>query len=110
MKKFEQQQMNEYVERSVDVFNDIGAAYHPNFYKRRLRACTAWVYETPDYIILRSYNTIVAYINKHTREFFDILRYVYGYTSTSAQHISKFRNDYQDCFDWSRSYTWHSCK
>ena len=60
----------------------------------RLRNCTAWVAETENYIWLRSYNTIVAFIVKSTDTLYDILRYVYGYTSTSAQHIAKFRHDY----------------
>ena len=61
---------------------------------KRLRSCTAWVYETEEYFFLQSYNTIVAFIDKSTDTFYDVLRYVYGYTSTSAQHISKFDKDY----------------
>lgn len=102
-----QEMMNSYVEKSLDVFQDVEADAHWNYDVTRLRYCSASVYETLDYIVLRSYNTIVAYINKHTREFFDILRYVYGYTATSAQHIAKFRNDYRNYFDWSKIYTWH---
>lgn len=60
----------------------------------RLRTCTAWVYETKDYYFLRSYNTIVAFIDKSTDICYDVLRLVYGYTPTSAQHISKFDQDY----------------
>lgn len=60
----------------------------------RLRSCTAWVYETPNYYLLRSYNTIIAFIVKSTDTCYDVLRLVYGYTSTSAKHIAKFRHDY----------------
>lgn len=60
----------------------------------RLRTCSAWVYETKDYYFLRSYNTIVAFIDKITDTCYDVLRLEYGYTSTSAQHIAKFRHDY----------------
>ena len=60
----------------------------------RLRTCTAWVYETKDYYFLRSYNTTVAFIDKATDICYDVLRLVYGYTSTSAHHISKFDKDY----------------
>ena len=60
----------------------------------RLRTCSAYVYETNGYYILKSYNTIVAFINKENDTLYDVLRYVYGYTSTSAQHISKFNEDY----------------
>lgn len=60
----------------------------------RLRNCQAWVYETNDYYILKSYETIVAFIVKDGDILVDILRYVYGYSATSAQHISKFSHDY----------------
>lgn len=63
-------------------------------YGKRLRSCTARVYETNDYYFLESYDTIVAFIDKSTDTLYDVLRYVYGYTSTSAQHISKFDHDY----------------
>lgn len=61
---------------------------------KQLRSCQAEVCETENYYILRSYNTIVAVIEKETDIFADVLRLVYGYTSTSAQHIAKFRHDY----------------
>ena len=61
---------------------------------KRLRSCTAQVLETPSFFILRSYNTVVAVIEKSTGTCYDILRAVYGYTATSAQHIAKFSNDY----------------
>ena len=60
----------------------------------RLRNCQAWVIETADYYILRSYNTLVAIIEKDTGTLYDILRTTYGYTATSAQHIRKFLKDY----------------
>ena len=60
----------------------------------KLRSCKAVVYETSDYYILKSYNTIIAAIIKKNNTLLDMLRYVYGYTSTSAQHIAKFRHDY----------------
>ena len=46
------------------------------------------------YYVLRSYNTIVAAIDVSNDTLYDFLRYVYGYTSTSAQHIAKFSCDY----------------
>ena len=60
----------------------------------RLRSCTAWVEETESYYRLRSYSTLIAVIAKDTDTLFDCLRTVYGYTATSAQHISKFDKDY----------------
>lgn len=60
----------------------------------RLRSCSATVYETPRYYVLRSYNTVVACIDKSTGICYDVLRHVFGYTSTSCQHINKFIVDY----------------
>lgn len=60
----------------------------------RLRRCQAYVYETDHYFWLRSYGTFIAFIEKTTDTCYDILRMVYGYTATSAQHIAKFRHDY----------------
>lgn len=60
----------------------------------RLRTCQAYVYETPSFYVLRSYNTVVALIEKKTDTCYDFLRAAYGYTNTSAQHISKFDKDY----------------
>lgn len=61
---------------------------------KRLRSCQAYVYETRRFYVLRSYNTVVAVIEKSSDICYDFLRLVYGYTSTSAQHISKFDKDY----------------
>lgn len=71
----------------------------------RLRTCQAYVYETENYYWLKSYGTFVAFICKTTDTCYDILRMVYGYTATSAQHIAKFRADYgQDKFGCHQSY------
>ena len=61
---------------------------------KRLRRCSAEVLETPTFFILRSYNTVVAVVDKRTGTTYDVLRMVYGYTATSAQHIAKFSADY----------------
>lgn len=64
---------------------------------KRLRTCSAQVYETEHFYILQSYRTFgVAIIRKSDNQCYDILRYLYGYTSTSAQHICKFMSDYGD--------------
>lgn len=60
----------------------------------QLRHCTATVYETSEYFILKSYNTVIAFIIKNKDILVDVLRLVYGYSATSAQHIAKFSNDY----------------
>ena len=56
----------------------------------RVDCCQAWYFETEHYIVLQSYNTIVAAISKDAYQGYDFLRKVYGYTATSAKHISKF--------------------
>lgn len=61
---------------------------------RRLRSCQAEVYTSEHFYILRSYNTIIACIDRRTDTLYDFLRKVYGYTATSAQHVSKFSKDY----------------
>ena len=61
---------------------------------KRLRSCNATVYENSKYYYLVSYRTMVAFIEKESNTLVDVLRMVYGYTATSAQHISKFNHDY----------------
>ena len=60
----------------------------------RLDYCQAKTYQTMGYSFLISYNTIVAFIDD-SGNLFDVLRLVYGYTATSAKHISKFRNKFR---------------
>lgn len=98
MKKSEQLAINEQVLTLVNDFNKTNN-YTGNF--KRLRSCSAEVAPVIDaetgellYYVLRSYNTIVAAIDVRTDTLYDFLRYVYGYTATSAQHISKFSQDY----------------
>ena len=98
MKKSEQLAINEQVLTLIDDFNKTNN-YTGNF--KRLRSCSAEVAPVIDaktgellYYVLRSYRTIVAAIDVRTDTLYDFLRYVYGYTSTSAQHIAKFDHDY----------------
>ena len=98
MKKSEQLAINEQVLTLVNNFNTTNN-YTGNF--KRLRSCSAEVAPVIDsetgellYYVLRSYRTIVAAIDVRTDTLYDFLRYVYGYTSTSAQHIAKFNQDY----------------
>lgn len=94
MKKVEQEQINEICKTEFGkCMHEITAQGGLSKFKR-LRSCSARVGETDSYYILQSYNTLVAIIDKNTDTLYDVLRYVYGYTSTSAQHIAKFRHDY----------------
>ena len=98
MKKSEQLAINEQVLTLVNDFNKTNN-YTGNF--KRLRSCSAEVAPVIDaktgellYYVLRSYRTIVAAIDVRTDTLYDFLRYVYGYSATSAQHIAKFGQDY----------------
>lgn len=92
MKKTEQEDIN----RIADKYFDEAMEEYANWHKDlgRLRTCSAGVYETDNFYLLRSYRTIIAVIDKRTDTLYDVLRIVYGYTATSAQHISKFESDY----------------
>ena len=69
----------------------------------RLNYCQAETYQTRGYSFLRSYNTIVAFIDD-SGNMFDVLRLVYGYTATSAKHIAKFRNKFRNVSE----HTWRA--
>lgn len=60
----------------------------------RLNTCQAWTYENGDFVVLISYNTEVACIDTRTGICYDYLRKVYGYTATSAEHITKFMRNF----------------
>lgn len=94
MRKQEQLRNNSLIE---EVWNQAILEFNNEYdrlYPVRLRTCKACVYETTNYYILQSYGTLVACIDKEKDTLVDVLRLVYGYTSTSAQHISKFNKDY----------------
>lgn len=92
MKKAEQMTINSKVSEMTELAKKTldSKSYWMN--SKPLRSCSATVYDFGDTQILRSYNTVVALIKNGVC--YDFLRKVYGYTATSAQHISKFCNDY----------------
>ncbi len=108
MKKREQLEINELVVKKYEeAIVEFRQWQTKNPYIARLRYCNAWVLETHNYYFLQSYNTIVAFIDKRDDVLYDVLRLVYGYTSTSAQHIAKFSSDYSRT--WTSEavrYTW----
>lgn len=91
MTRREQLIINDYCERELAI---VAAELSHILSVKRFRRCNAYVYETENYYILKSYSSFVAFLRKADCECFDILRNVYGYTATSAQHIAKFKNDY----------------
>ena len=102
MTKYEQKCTNLDVTMHYEAFKDtlrMATTSQQNY--KPLRSCSATVFDVVDdttgeilYHVLRSYNTIVAFIDPRTNTLYDVLRLVYGYTATSAQHISKFAQDY----------------
>ena len=62
----------------------------------KLRYCkaTVGITDSGEFTYLRSYDTIVCVIDNVTGEAVDVLRSEYGFTRTSATHISKFLHDY----------------
>lgn len=93
MSKKEQLEENKEVLAAVHLYNEEIKGTILN-HGTRLRTCKAYVYETPSFYVLRSYNTVVAIIEKSTDTCYDFLRLVYGYTAASAKHIRKFDKDY----------------
>lgn len=91
MKKSEQLKINDEV---MCAFYDLCKGWDFARKPVRLNQCQAYVKETSKYYALISYKTLVAFIDKKSKMCYDILRYDYGYTSTSAQHIAKFRKIY----------------
>lgn len=92
MKKSEQAAINAQALEGVRLIKDMGNVVHTE----NLYFCNAKMVTTDKHlIVLYSYATPVAVIDANNGNFYDVLRYTYGYTSTSAQHIAKFRNKYR---------------
>lgn len=64
----------------------------------RIDYCQAGYIVWGSYIFLVSYSTMIAYIDANG-VLVDILRFVYGYTATSAKHIAKFRNLFNHSYE-----------
>lgn len=74
-------------------------------YRERLNRCQAWYGlqggDSSDFalVVLVSYKTVVAIYDKRENTVYDFLRAVYGYTSTSCQHIRKFTDKMRYSFN-----------
>lgn len=93
-----QAKVNERILSAIDELCDYTSSIGSVCSCHRLRYCKAWVNRYDDYIVLISYNTVVAFIDRKNMILYDILRSAFGYTSTSAQHIAKFRSDFRNYF------------
>lgn len=102
MKK--QLKVNMAVEKAWAAFeSDVKKAENLDFAPPiRLRRCNAYVSRIGKWFVLTSYSTIVAIMDSDTHVLYDVLRYRYGYTATSAQHIAKFGHDYivEERYTW----------
>lgn len=70
--------------------------------KSRLNYCTAWIIKPDfsDFLILKSYSTIVA-----AYQFSTGILWVFGhYSTTTAQHVAKFRNWIRYKYNTARNY------
>ena len=81
-------------DEAMTLYNAACCEVPYRYAEHRLRSCQATVIETSNFTVLKSYYTIVCFIDKRTDIMYDVLRTVYGYTATSAQHIAKFKRDY----------------
>ena len=106
MKKAEQRAINNKVESALKYYN--AKRIDSMGTMAQLNNCKAFMYDTPDYIILKSYRTIVAFIDKRDMALYDFSRYVYGYTHATSQHIAKFARKYN--IEAENRYTWREVK
>lgn len=93
MKREEQLLINKKVDAICEEIYNLDMHERASEWKR-LRTCSAYVCKLGSFYILKSYRTIVAAIDMRDDTCYDFLRKVYGFTSTSSQHIAKFRHDY----------------
>lgn len=90
-----QNEINTKVIEALNEFEKVmGSRFLSELEWHRLRSFNARVARVGKFYVLQSYNTVVAIIDTETDTLYDFLRYVYGYTASSAQHISKFNKDY----------------
>lgn len=93
MKKAEQIEINKKVleamhEALVELEND---EREGSVSWTHLNYCQAsYAFTSGRYIVLKSYNTVVAAIDTRDGVCYDFSRWVYGYTATTTQHIYKF--------------------
>lgn len=106
MKKAEQRAINKKVERALGRY--IAKRIDSLGVMGQLNNCNAFMYDTPDYIILKSYRTVVAFIDKRDMALYDFSRYVYGYKPAISNHIAKFARKYN--IDPENRYTWKEVK
>ena len=88
-KKEKQIEVNKNAMIGMDLWNESVVVES----RERLYHCNAFILHLDNHCIaLQSYGTFVALFDEESGYLYDLLRYTYGYTATSANHIAKFRN------------------
>ena len=59
--------------------------------EQNLYSCNAYIYITRRYIYLQSYATNISVYDVQNKKLYSLMRAVWGYSNTSAQHSSKFK-------------------
>ena len=72
-----------------DIENALYSVFNNGKKRCRLYSCSAEIWEYKGILALISYGTPIAVYTDGA--LYDCLRVVYGYTATSAKHISKFK-------------------
>lgn len=102
---------------SVKIFNTAMREYYAEQCKngtvtkgKRLRSCSARVYETENFFLLQSYSTMIAAIRKRDWVCVNVMRHEYDFSdctgATSTQHFYKFVKDYVPCVKLVTIYTY----
>ena len=73
-----------------DIESLLYYVFHIGKKRCKLYSCNAEIWECMGILALVSYGTPIA-VYARDGSLYDCLRVVYGYTATSAQHISKFK-------------------
>lgn len=94
MKKSEQLAINARVLHFLESNPDLQKPVVPTADWKLLCSCSADSIHIGCYIVLRSYATVVAVYDMRNDTLYDFLRYVYGYTATSAKHIATFHREF----------------
>ena len=89
-KQIEQEQINTSIKDLLNKYLPDYVYAQDTVNTAKLFNCTAGIIYGDCGIWLRSYKTVIAFIPYDEKTCYDFLRYVYGYTATSAQHIRKF--------------------
>ena len=103
-------------EAAVNLFDIAVSTITENSPRLNLDYCNAEMIFSEDYVILKSYETLIACYNKRLAIFCDVLRYKYTttnkngdivhYSRTSIQHINRFIKKMVERYKLENYYLW----